>query len=228
MPRALIALPQREELEPFLRRLDALGHAPRTVQVGGRMGCFEVPSLDVVVAIGGHGKTQFALQSQYLVDHLANLAAILCVGAAGSLSETLCLGDVVVGTASVEHDYKLRFLHAPLPCHAATASLLDEFLELVAVQQFPFRTHLGAIASGDEDVVDAARAAELRAATQALCVAWEGSGAARVAAFNEIRFLEIRCITDGADEAAAVSFHENCRQILPNAADLVVGWLTHA
>jgi adenosylhomocysteine nucleosidase len=190
------------------------------------MGCFELPSLDLVVAIAGHGKAQFALQSQYLVDHLANLRAILCVGAAGSIKEGLCLGDVVVGTATVEHDYKLRFVRAPLPCHAATASLLAGFRELVAGRPFPFRTYLGAIASGDEDVVDAARAAELRAATHALCVAWEGSGAARVAAFNELSFLEIRCITDGADEAAAVSFHENCSKSLPNAADLVVGWLT--
>jgi hypothetical protein len=55
--------PQGEELEPLLGRFSILGHAPHRVDVG-QMACFDVPSLDVVAGIGGHGKTQFALQSQ--------------------------------------------------------------------------------------------------------------------------------------------------------------------
>ena len=55
-------------------------------------------------------KVQLALQSQYLVDRLGQVEALLCVGAAGSLSEQLRLGDVVVATTTVEHDYKLRFV----------------------------------------------------------------------------------------------------------------------
>ncbi len=227
MRRILVVTPQHEELEPFLRRLSVLGHMSSPVDVG-RLGCFEVPSLGVVAAAGGHGKAQLALQSQYLIDRLGKLDAILCLGAAGSLSETLRLGDVVVGTTTVEHDYKLRFIRAPLPNHPATPSLLDEFRELAAAPSFGFRVYLGAIASGDEDVVDSARAAELRAATGALCVAWEGSGAARVAAFNALNFLEIRCITDGADPDASVSFHEHCSGVMPNAADLILRWLSSA
>jgi adenosylhomocysteine nucleosidase len=225
VPRALIVTPQLEELEPLLRRFRSLGHVSRPVEVG-QMACFELPSLDVVAAIGGHGKAQFALQSQYLVDRLSKLRALLCVGAAGSLSDTLQLGDVVVGTATVEHDYKLRFLRAPLLRHAGNASLLAQLREVVAARAFDFAIHLGVIASGDEDVVDPVRAAELRLATAALCVAWEGSGAARVASFNALRFVELRCISDGADAGASDSFHENCGRVMPNAADLIVGWLS--
>jgi adenosylhomocysteine nucleosidase len=224
MRRTLIVVPQREELDPFLRRLSQLGHVSSAADVG-RIACFEVPSLGVVAAVGGHGKAQFALQSQYLIDRLGKLDTLICVGAAGSLSEGSCLGDVVVGTTSVEHDYKLRFIRAPLPSHAATDSIVDGFRELVAAREFGFRVRLGAIASGDEDVVDVARAVELRAATNALCVAWEGSGAARVAAFNALGFVEIRCITDSADADAPASFHENCIVALPNAADLILDWL---
>jgi hypothetical protein len=39
---------------------------------------------------------------------------------------------------------------------------------------FPFRVHFGAIASGDEDIIDADRRVEVLVATRALCVAWEG------------------------------------------------------
>jgi nucleoside phosphorylase len=76
----------------------------------------------------------------------------------------------------------------------------------------------------DEDIVDGARAAEQAAATGALCVAWEGSGAARAAAFNGLDFLEIRCITDGADAGAALSFREHCRRVMPNVAELSAAW----
>jgi len=225
MPRTLIVTPQLEELEPLLRRFGFLGHVSRPVAVG-RVTCFEVPSLDVVAACGGHGKAQLALQSQYLIDRLGKLEVLSCVGAAGSLCETLRLGDVVVGTTTVEHDYKLRFIHAPLPCHPGTAWVLDRLRQVVAPGQLDFCVQFGAIASGDEDIVDAARAGELRAATGALCVAWEGSGAARVAAFNALSFIEIRCITDGADGGAAVSFHQNCTKVMLNVADLLVGWLS--
>ncbi|MEO8180454.1 MAG: 5'-methylthioadenosine/S-adenosylhomocysteine nucleosidase [Deltaproteobacteria bacterium] len=225
MPRTLIVTPQREELDPLLRRFRLLGHVSHPVEVG-RMTCFEVPSLDVVAACGGHGKAQLALQSQYLIDRLGKLELISCVGAAGSLGETLRVGDVVVGTTTVEHDYKLRFIRAPVPCHPGTAAVVARFRALVALGEFDFGVHFGAIASGDEDIVDEARAAELRAATGALCVAWEGSGAARVAAFNALSFIEIRCITDGADAGAAFSFQQNCDSVLPNVADLIIGWLS--
>jgi adenosylhomocysteine nucleosidase len=94
----------------------------------------------------------------------------------------------------------------------------------VRQNQFSYGIHFGPIASGDEDIVDPLRAQELRSETSALCVAWEGSGGARAACFNEIRFVEIRCITDGADPDASVSFHENCIKVMPHAAELLTAW----
>ena len=134
------------------------------------------------------------------------------------------LGDIVVGTHSVEHDYKLRFVTSAVPCHYADATLLQEVRETVRTDTFRFRVHFGPIASGDEDIVDPVRAQELRAATDALCVAWEGSGGARVAGFNGLSFLEVRCITDGADADAAVAFHEHLVHVMPNVAELIIRW----
>lgn len=223
MPLALVVTPQLEELEPLLGRWEALGHPSRPGAIG-KLGCFEVPSLGIVAAVAGHGKVQLAVQCQYLIDRLGPLEALLCIGAAGSLSEQLRLGDVVVGTTTVEHDYKLEFAAAPLPCHAGTASLIDAFRQLTEADAAEFCVSFGAIASGDEDVTDPVRAAELRVATGALCVASEGSGAARAAAFNGLRFAEVRCITDEADASTPHSFHDHCRRALPNAADLIVRW----
>jgi len=67
-------------------------------------------------------------------------------------------------------------------------------------------------------LVEGDRAAQIRAETAALCVAWEGAGAARAAGLNCLSFVEIRAITDGADGAAAVDFRSNLERAMPNLA----------
>jgi adenosylhomocysteine nucleosidase len=99
-----------------------------------------------------------------------------CAGGAGRLAGELELGDVVVGTSTIEHDYKLRFVRRPLPDYRADAQLLDEFRLAARQISRGFKVLFGAIASGDEDIIDRARALELREATGTLCVAWEGAG----------------------------------------------------
>jgi adenosylhomocysteine nucleosidase len=153
-----------------------------------------------------------------LIDRSPDITRVICVGAAGSLSNSVELGDVVVGTCSVEHDYKLRFVQAPSPVHFADPSLLASVQDALANSGTPFGVHFGPIASGDEDVVERTRAEELRAETGALCVAWEGSGAARAAAFNGLGFIEMRVITDAADHAAKRSFDENLHLVMRNLA----------
>lgn len=78
----------------------------------------------------------------------------------------------------------------------------------------------------DEDVVDADRALELREATDALCVAWELSGGARVADFNGLDFVELRGVTDFADGDAPTSFYEDGAGVMRNVARLLLHWRT--
>lgn len=220
---ALVAAPQIEEVEALLHGFRRRGYSSEPVQIGS-MECAAVPSLDAVVAAGGHGKAQFAACTQHLIDHSSGAQRLLCVGAAGGLTETLEFGDVVVGTTTVEHDYKLRFVRGPLPRHQPDEDLLQEFREVTHTHTFPFRLHFGPVASGDEDIVDPQRAQELRAATGALCAAWEGSGGARAASFSDLAFLEVRGITDGADADAASSFQENLARVMSNIANVLVHW----
>ena len=65
----LVVLPQREELAPLLRHLDRRGHSSSALQLG-HVSCFQVPSLQLVLAIGGHGKAQLGIQTQYLIDRM--------------------------------------------------------------------------------------------------------------------------------------------------------------
>jgi len=70
----------------------------------------------------------------------------------------------------------------PLPRHDAESKQLERFMRAAVSDELrSFQVHIGPIASGDEDIVDSVRAIEVRTATEALCVAWEGSGGARAA-----------------------------------------------
>ena len=178
----------------------------------------------MLVAVGGNGKAQFAVQAQHLLDHCPDVKLLVCVGAAGQLGVGLSVGDVIVGTSTIEHDYTERFVPGPLPRHECDVEVVRQLALVVAAHQFPFRVHIGPIASGDEDIVDGHRSAELFSKTEALCVAWEGSGGARAARFSGVGFLEIRVITDAADEEAASSFRENLARVLSNVSDLIVTW----
>jgi adenosylhomocysteine nucleosidase len=84
-----------------------------------------------------------------------------------------------------------------------------------------YQVHIGAIASGDEDIIDPDRAGELFAKTSALAVAWEGAGAARASHFNKIPYLEIRAITDSADKNATEDFRKNIKLGMTHTADFL-------
>ena len=178
-----------------------------------------------LVAPGGHGKTQFAVQAQYLIGLFPSAELVICAGAAGSLAPELAVGDVVVGTETVEQDYHLLFATRPLPRFAGHARSIAG-LRRSARGVNDFRVVFDVIASGDEDVVTPARAQAIRDQTGAACVAWEGSGAARAARFNGIGSLEIRAVTDAADKEARQKFDRNLPVAMVNLASLMQLWLS--
>lgn len=69
------------------------------------------------------------------------------------------------------------------------------------------------------------RASQLYAQTRALCVAWEGAGAARAARFGRRAFAELRVITDAADADAPTDFHASLQVVMPHLADVLTAWL---
>jgi adenosylhomocysteine nucleosidase len=219
----LIAIPDPDEAHALLSEFTRLGVSSTEIAVG-EFNCRSLPSLNAILAVCGNGKVQFGVRAQYVIDRCSDIRTLLCVGAAGSLAADVRIGDVVVATATVEHDYKRRFSDKPLPRHEADGMHVRRFMEIAATSPRGFQVHAGTIASGDEDIVEPTRAAELLAATGALCVAWEGAGGARAAQVSGIGFCEIRGISDMADGQAARHFHENLPRVMRHVGELLVAW----
>ena len=148
---------------------------------------------------------------------------IICAGSAGGLRDDLNIGDVVVATETVEHDFKWGILSGrPLPLFPGDRKSIAALKTELPTMERSFDVHFGAVASGDEGIADSGRASELHRDTGAIAVAWEGAGGARAAAFSNLPFLEVRGISDGAGEDATSEFEANLPDAVSNVAMIVL------
>ena len=217
-----ILTPLQEELTLLVARLEQLGLKKRKIQVGN-LDVFEFSEADFLVTCGGHGKTQFGIHSQYLLCQIPQIHLLVCAGAAGALSDALGVGDVIVATEIVEHDYNLKFVSRPLPRFDGHSQAI-EVLQNIPQTDLAFSIHFGAIASGDEDIVDVARGEELTNLTDCIAVAWEGAGGARACKFNKKYYVELRGVTDTVNHQAAVDFEANLVTAMSNIAQVIFKW----
>jgi adenosylhomocysteine nucleosidase len=221
----LIVIPTKFEIECFLDGCNDLGLNQKK-SVLGRYDVIEFPEINTGVTRGGLGKVQFGVQTQYLIHQADNPDAVLCVGAAGALSEELSLGDIVIATETVEHDIKNKLGRPLIPRFQSNEIIVTEFKKM-AEKKRSFRLHFGAVASGDEDIMDDTRKEELRSMTDALAVAWEGAGGARACRVSDVPFVEVRGITDFANPGAGDDFFKNLEKVMKNLAEVVTEWALH-
>ena len=211
----LTVIPTQIELDVFLETCREQGYNSETV-VTGRLSVAYFPGLETAVALGGLGKTQFAIQTQHLID-ARHWDLVVCAGAAGALVAGLTMGDVVISTETIEHDIRNKFGPPLLPRFSSPEYILKQCRQ--AIQTEPaFRVHYGPIASGDEDVVESEQRAAIHKRTNALAVAWEGAGGARASQFSGVDFIEIRGVTDDANSTAVYDFLMNLNQTMKNVA----------
>ena len=214
----LIVTPLQEEYDDLRSGLINCGLHPKEGKIGKlAVHCFH--EIQVTLARGGHGKTQFGIQTQYLLDH-AKYDLAICAGAAGALAPEVQVGDLIAATSTFEHDYNLKFAKRPNPQFAGDAISLEQIKRLKLGNK-KFNIHFGIMTSGDEDVIDVERGKELRRMTNALGVAWEGIGGARACAFSDVPYLELRGATDSANHEAPVVFDENLKIVMNNISLLL-------
>lgn len=215
----VIITPIEEERDSLALTLERRGRKARGHRIG-RLDGTSYHDGAVLLVLGGLGKAQFAIHTQHVLDQLDDVSTVICAGVAGAISDSVSVGDVVVATTTVEHDFnsKASFENLPtFPGHAPQLSTLDG-LESPGRS---FAIHLGPVASGDEGVADASRARELHEATGALAVSWEGAGGARAATFSRVPYLEVRGISDNADSEASDVWTDNLPSAMSNVSVVI-------
>jgi len=219
----LVVIPIQEEVDFLRQSFINQGFQAETMMIG-KLPVTRFPELGMTLAAGGLGKTQFAVQTQHLIDLGPGWDLVICAGAAGALDDRLAVGDIVIATETVEHDIRNKFGKPLLPRftsnEAIIASLRSTFPNPSGLQVL-----FGPVASGDEDVVEPERRQEIQNRTGALVVAWEGAGGARACQFSRVPYLEIRGVTDSASGTAAADFAMNLESVMQKVALLITSWV---
>jgi len=210
------------------------GHSFWRGQIAGR---------EAVFVESGAGKVNAGVATSLLLDRFECRALMLC-GVAGGLDPALGVGDVVIGTAHVQHDYGthregyfVTIQPGSRPSRGADdwkpgypesellVARLRRAVEGLALDPLPAgvgvgprvpAVHFGTILTGDSFINAEDQRQRLHGEFAAKAVEMEGGAVAQVARRwgGDIPFVNVRCLSDLAGRSSHLDF----RAFLPIAA----------
>ncbi len=142
--------------------------------------------------------------------------AIINTGVAGSLDAAIDIGDIVVSTDAVQHDFDLTPLgYAPGELDGLGSPSLpaDETMRRSAVKavgECAPEVHVfeGRVCTGDQFISSAEQKEAILSQFGGLCCEMEGGAIAQICCQNNVPFVIIRAISDKADGSAEMNYTE--------------------
>ena len=173
-----------------------------------------ISGTDVIIVKCGMGKVNAAICAQLLISRY-NATHIINTGFSGSLSSDLSIGDIIVSSEAVQHDFDVSpigFKKGEIPftglvAFPADKELVSSACKVISDTLPDVRVLSGRICSGDQFISDKAAKDRICADFGGLCCEMEGAAVAQVCCLNHISFLVIRAISDSADDSAGEEFN---------------------
>ena len=195
---------------------------------------FHLGTLDgaqAVIVQCGMGKVNAGLCVQILADEF-RVTRVVNTGVAGSLDDRLRVGDIVISTDAVQHDFDvspLGFQKGEIPytglyAFPADAALRRRALE-AAKTAADVSVYEGRVCSGDQFISDADVKARIIREFGGLCCEMEGAAIAQASYLNGLPFVIVRAISDSADGESPASFEQFTARAAANCAAIVRGML---
>lgn len=168
---------------------------------------------DVVIVKCGMGKVNAGICAHTLINDF-NCTAIINTGVAGSLDNQIDIGDIVVSTDAVQHDYDVEaigFKKGEIPYTGQYAFPADEALRAAAVKAVresadDIRVFEGRVCSGDQFISKKEQKDKIIADFGGMCCEMEGAAIAQACYLNDKPFVIIRAISDKPDETEIVEY----------------------
>lgn len=182
-----------------------------------------------VVVQSGIGKVNAGICAQLLISSFG-AGQVINTGVAGSLDNRIDIGDIVVSTDAVQHDYDVSpigFKKGEIPYTGIAAFPADEKLRKIAadaVRKAASGKNVfeGRVCSGDQFISTGDQKNRIISEFSGMCCEMEGAAIAQVCYLNKVPFVIIRAISDKADESEGSMSYEqfeeeearNCSQII--------------
>mgnify|MGYP003292298261 CR=1 FL=1 len=172
-----------------------------------------------ILVESGMGKVNAARSTQILIDSY-HPDYILNIVVAGGIDASLKIGDIVVATELVQHDYDatgMGFEKCLIP-NAGKFFKTNEYLINLAADEAKKSTDAnvrkGVVASGDLFCTDPEIGKRINQELGALCVEMEGASVAQVCHLCNIPFLVLRGISDVPNNDNFVDFADFLKEDL--------------
>lgn len=190
-----------------------------------------------VIVKSGIGKVNAARCTQLLIDRY-NPTAIINTGIAGGIGQGLSVGDFIIGTECIQHDFDVTaFGHSKgymctgeadtQPTIYKSNENLVHILSVAAQKVINSNSVLrGRIATGDIFVSNLHAKKELNKMFNAVAAEMECCAIAQTAYYANIPFVAARTISDLADGTAAKSFEKFENKAADNSAKIVLDFIS--
>ena len=183
---------------------------------------------DIVLVKSGVGKVNAGVCVQLLADRF-KVTHIINTGVAGSLRNSIDIGDIVVSVDAMYHDVDATvfgYQKGEIPQMGITAFPADIALRKAAMSAIreaapEIRGHEGTILSGDQFISTRDKKSELMRDYDGLCAEMEGAAIAQAAWLNHIPYVILRAISDKADESVQESYDMFEGKAARHCADIV-------
>lgn len=168
---------------------------------------------DVVIVQSGMGKVNAGVCASILINQFS-CTHIINTGVGGSLDDRLGIGDIVVSTDAVQHDFDMTYSGykiGEIPYTGLYAFEADERLRNAAVaavkDSLPdVNVYEGRICSGDQFISTSEQLERITSTFGGLCCEMEGAAIAQVCYLHKVPFVIIRAISDKPDETSSMEY----------------------
>lgn len=183
---------------------------------------------EVVIVRSGIGKVNAAICTQILIDEFG-VDKVINTGIAGSLNNSINIGDMVISTEVLQHDvdatgfgYQLGEIPRMGTLTFGADSKMVEIARETCKKVNPeIGVFQGRIVSGDQFVSDKKLKNKISENFGGYCTEMEGAAIGQAAYLNNVPFVIIRAISDKADDSATVDYPAFEKQAIAHSVKLV-------
>lgn len=188
----------------------------------------ELDGKEVVIVQCGMGKVNAGICAHTLINDFG-CTKIINTGVAGSLDNKIDIGDIVISTDAVQHDFDVSpigYKKGEIPYTDRVAFPADKELRKAAVKAAKEKASdvkyfEGRICSGDQFISTREQKKEITDNFGGLCCEMEGAAIAQACYLNHTPFVIIRAISDKEDASQSVDYNTFKEGAAKRSAEIV-------
>ena len=189
---------------------------------------------NVVIVKCGMGKVNAGICANTLINDYG-CVGVINTGVAGSLDNQLNIGDIVVSTDAVQHDFTVEaigFAKGEIPYTGLYAFPADEKVRSLAVEAAKAsvpnaNVFEGRVCSGDQFISTNEQKEKIKSDFGGMCAEMEGAAVAQACYLNNTPFVVIRAISDKSDSSQAVEFETFKKEAAQDCTKIVRYMVEH-